>query len=155
VCRNIFVIHAEGVEMVSASKTNVLIRIRNVLCLLFLILAILCEAYSVAAIALDQFAPSWYRTLGWLFFILPFALTSGLLLLYANRRRLGFYLSAMSFSLYAGLVCLDAYQGPAERGDWIFEVAWLAFCAIGILAAKALMCRPMRVSPTDAQECSS
>lgn len=132
--------------MLSKSKTSMLIRVRNVLCLFLLILAVLSESYTVLAIALDQFAEHWYRTLAWLLLILPFALASGLFLLYANRRRLAFFLSATSLTLYAVLICLEVYLGPAERGDWIFEGAWLAFCAIGIFAAKLLM------STTDAIE---
>ena len=129
---------SKGSRWFRESKTGVLIRIRNAVCFSLLILALLCEGYSVVAIALDQFAPSWYRTLGWFLLVLPCALLIGLLLFYANRRRLGFYLSAASLSLYAALICLDAYQGHAERGGWIFEGIWLAFCALGIAAAKSL-----------------
>jgi hypothetical protein len=121
------------------------IRIRSILCFSFLILAVLSEAYSVAAIALDRFAPTWYRTLGWVLFLLPCALAVGLFLLYADRGRAGFYLSATSLSMYALLVCMDAYQGPAERGDWIFVGVWVTFCAIGIVAAKSLVNRPARL----------
>ena len=39
--------------MLSKRAANSLIRVRNVLCYLFLILAVLCEAYTVLAIALD------------------------------------------------------------------------------------------------------
>ena len=133
--------------MVTESRTSLQIRIRNALCFLFLILAILSEGYTVLAIALDRFLPSWYRSVGWFLLVLPCALSVGLLLLYANRRRLGFYLSAASLSLYAALVCLDAHQAPAERGDWVFEGIWLAFCALGVGAAKSLMSRPMSVTP--------
>ncbi len=138
--------------MVPEIRTSVPIGIRDALCYLFLILAALCEAYSAAAIALDRFAAPWYRILGWFLFVLPGALVVGLLLLYANRGRLGFYLSATSLSLYAVLVFLDTYQGPAERGDWIFEVVWVAFCALGIVAARSLMSGPMPANPTSAAE---
>lgn len=144
--------HAEKAEMVPESMTSLPIRLRNALCCLFLMLAVLCEAYTVAAIALDQFAQSWYRTLGWLLFALPTALVVGLLLLYANCRRFGFYLIATSLALYALLVCLDAYQGPAARGDWIFVGAWLAFCALGIVAARSLMSRPMPVDSVSTKQ---
>ena len=121
---------------------RLLARVRDTLCVLCLIAFILSEAYSAAAIALDQFAPSWERTVGWFLLILPTALTLGLvLLLYANLRRTGFYLATSSLFLYAVLICAEAYRGPAERGDWIFGGFWLAFCAIGILAAKLLMSR--------------
>lgn len=118
------------------------VRIRNVLCFLCLILAVFSEGYTAAAIALDSFVPTWYRTLGWLLFALPCALAFGLLLFHANRRRLGFYLCATSLSLYAVLLLLDLNEGHAERGDWIFLGIWLSFCAIGILAARLLMGRP-------------
>lgn len=124
--------------MVSESKASFSVRIRNVLSYLFLLLAALREAYAVLAIALDRFAPSWYRTLGRILFIVPFALVVGLLLFYANRVRLGFYLSVTSLSLYAVLICLDTFQGPTERGDWLFLGVWLAFCAIGIFATRSL-----------------
>jgi len=136
--------------MVSESNRSLPIRIRDVLCFFFLILAALCEAYTVAAIALDRFVPPWYRTLGWSLFTLPIALAVGLLLLYGDRRRYGFYISAMSLSLYAVLVCFDAHRGPAEQSDWIFEGVYITFCAIGVVAAKVLMNRPMLANPTDA-----
>ncbi len=50
--------NAERVEMLSRSTANLLIRIRTVLCCLFLILAVFCEAYTVLAIALDRFVPT-------------------------------------------------------------------------------------------------
>jgi hypothetical protein len=133
--------------MAAYRKANLLISFRNLLCYSFLILAIISEAYSTLAIALDRFAPSWYRVLGWFLLTLPLALSAGLLLLYANRRRLAFYLSAASLLLYAALVFVDAYQAPAERGDWIFECAWVAFCALGVFAAKSLMSRPEAATP--------
>jgi hypothetical protein len=138
--------------MPPGSKTNLLNRLRNVLCVFYLILAVLSEGYTVVSIALDRFVPAWYRTLGWFLLVLPCALALGLLLLYANRRRLALYLSVASLSLYAVLVCLDTHRGPAVRGDWIFEVIWIAFCAGGIVAAKSLMSRPMPMNPTDVQE---
>jgi hypothetical protein len=131
--------------MVFDGKTSLLIRICNVFCLFLLILAVLCEAYTVLAIALDRFVPAWYRTLGWLLLIIPGALALGLFLIYANRRRLAFCLSATSLSMYAMLNFLDAYQGHAERGDWIFEAGWLVFCAICIVAARYLS-RPISES---------
>ena len=124
--------------MLSKSKTNLLIRLRNVLCCLFLIMAVFCEAYTVLAIALDRFVPTWYRALGWFLLISPSALAVGLLLIYANQKRLAFYLSATSLSLYAMLTCLEIYQSQTVRGDWMFLSGWLAFCAIGIMAAKSL-----------------
>jgi hypothetical protein len=139
--------------MLSKSKFNLLIRIRDVLCCLFLILAVFCEAYTILAIALDRFVPSWYRAVGWLFLIAPCALAVGLPLIYANQRRLAFYLSAASLSLYAMLICLDTYQSHVRPGDWMFFFGWLAFCAVGILAAK-LLSRPTTLNPTDIQEYS-
>lgn len=56
---------------------------------------------------------------------------------------------ATSLSLYGLLLCLEAYQGPGEKGDWIFELVRLAFCATGIVAAKA-MSGPMAANRTDA-----
>lgn len=63
--------------------------------------------------------------------MLPTALTLGLiLLLYANLLSTGFYLATTSLFLYAVLICAEAYQGPAEQGDWILGGLWLAFCDI-------------------------
>jgi hypothetical protein len=56
--------------------------------------------------------------------------------------------------MYALLIFLDDYQSHAGRGDWVFEVGWLAFCTVGIAAAKSLS-RPMSVNRTDLQEYSS
>jgi hypothetical protein len=150
-CRNIFVIPAERVEMLSKSTAKPLIRICNVLCYLFLILAVFCEAYTVVAIALDRFVPAWYRALGWCLLIAPGALAVGLLLIYANQKRLAFCLSSTSLSLYAVLNCLDTFRSHVERGDWIFFSGWLAFCAVGILAARFLS-RPAMADRADVQE---
>jgi hypothetical protein len=85
----------------------------------------------------------------WFLLLLPTALTLGLiLLLYANLRRHGFYLATTSLLLYAALICLEVCQGPAERGDRIFEAVWLAFCALGVVSAKLLMDRPTPSSET-------
>ena len=123
-------------------KSTLLVRIRNGVCYSLLIFAVFCEAYSVLAIDLDQFVPSWYRTLGWFLLVLPAALAAGLLLLWGDRRRLGFYLCATSLSSYAALVLLDSHRGPLQAGDWIFECIWVAFCGLGILAAMSLKNRP-------------
>lgn len=139
--------------MLSRSKVNLLIRICDVVCCLFLILAVFCEAYTVLAIALDRFVLIWHRAVGWLFLIAPCALAAGLLLIYANQKRLAFYLSATSLSLYAMLNCLDTYQGHVRQGDLIFLFGWLAFCAVGILAAK-LLSRPATLNRTGVQEYS-
>lgn len=145
--RKIFVKPPERVKMVAYRQTSLLMRARNVFCYLFLILAVFSEAYTVLAIALDQFAPPWYRILGWFLLAAPSALAVGMLLFYANQRRLGFYLSAASLLLYTALVFFDIYQRPKERGDWLFEGAWLGFCGLGILAAKSLMSRPATAPP--------
>ena len=135
-------------------RTSLLTHFRNVLCYLFLIVATLCEAYSALAIALDRFVPRWYSTLGWLFLTVPCALVVGLLLMYANRTRLAFYLIASSLSLYAMLICLDDYQGPAGRCDWMFAIGSVAFCALGVLAARAVS-RQLSAKGAAAQEYSS
>lgn len=124
--------------MLSKSTANSLIRIRTVLCCLFLILAGFCEAYTVLAIALDRFVPAWYRVLGWFLLIVPGALAVGLLLIYANRKRLAFCLSATSLSLYAMLLCLETFRSNVKPGEWIFFCGWLTFCAVGIVAARFL-----------------
>jgi sorbitol-specific phosphotransferase system component IIC len=153
-CRSTFIIPTERVEMLSKSTANSLIRTRNVLCCLFLVLAVFCEAYTVLAIALDRFVPAWYRALGWFLLIAPGALAVGLLLIYANRKRLAFCLSAASLSLYAMLLCLETFRSHVEPGDWIFFCGWLTFCAVGILAARFLS-RSVMVDRADVQEYSS
>jgi len=144
----------KGVEMVPESTANAWSRVRKVLCYSFLILAVLCEGYTVLAIALDRFGPAWYRDLGWLLFIIPFGLAAGLLLIYANQRRVAFFLCTTSLSLYALLDILDTYQGHAERGDLIFMAGWLAFCLVGVVAARWLS-RLKSVNRSDVQEYSS
>jgi hypothetical protein len=128
--------------MLDENRRSPMVRIRNFLCFLLLALAVFSEGYTAAAISLDRFVPHWYRTVGRLLFVLPCALAFGLLLFYANLRRLGFCLCATSLSLYAVVIFLDLSQGRAERGDWIFVGGWLAFCAVGIFAARLLMGKP-------------
>jgi cytochrome bd-type quinol oxidase subunit 2 len=131
--------------MTHESWRRLLIRIRDALSVLALILLLLSEAYTAVAIVLDRnefTSEPWEHTLGWLLFLIPCALVLGLVfLLNAGRRELGFRLAAMSLLLYAALVCFDAYREPMDDGDWISVTIWLAFCAIGIVAAKLLMRR--------------
>jgi hypothetical protein len=133
------------------STTALLIRIRTVLCYLFLTLAVLCEAYTVLAIALDRLVPAWYRILGWLLLIIPGSLALGLLFIYANRKRVAFYLIVTSLSLYAMLLCLDTFRNKVGPGDWIFFSGWLAFCAMGVVAARFLS-GPAVVNSAEVQE---
>lgn len=127
--------------MVPACRLSPLARIRNLLCILWLVFAVFSEGYSAFAIALDRFEPNWFRIVGWLLLVLPCVLAIGLLLLYANLKRVGFYLCAMSLSFYVLIIFFDVIREHAERADWIFASIWLAFCTIGIYAAKLLMGR--------------
>src|SRR5215469_171422 len=117
--------------MVPQSKMSWLIRVRNALCYSFLILALFCEGYSAVAIGFEQFAPSWYNTLGWFLLILPAALAVGLLFICTNRRRLGFYLCATSLLLYVALIFLDAYMGDRKStrlNSSHVEISYAVFC---------------------------
>jgi hypothetical protein len=129
-------------EMTKESSLKWLLRVRDALCITCLILLVLSEGYTAAATALDPHVPAWERTLGWALLALPCSLSLGLaLLLYGDRKRLGFYCAALSLLFYVAAICREVFQSNVETGDWIDLSAWSAFCAVGIGAARLLMTR--------------
>ena len=125
-----------------AQKVGRLIQIRNVICILCLIVFAIFETYSALATALDNSRrfPAWEAKLGWGLFVLPTLLTIGLvLLLFGKRLTLGFSLVASSLLLYMGFVFLElALVGKIERTDWFFVGVWATLCAIATAAAWLL-----------------
>src|ERR1039458_907853 len=111
-----------------------LIRTRNVLCALYLIVFVLFETYSASATALDHSSrfPTWEPKLGWCLFVLPCLLVIGLFfLLRGERENVGFSLVGLSVLLYLAFMFLeDAVSlDPMDRGEWVFSGIWTMFCA--------------------------
>jgi hypothetical protein len=125
-----------------AQKSGPLIQIRNVICVLWLILFAIFETYSVLATALDNSRrfPAWVTKLGWGMFVLPSLLMFGLvLLLFGKRLTLGFSLVASSLLLYMAFLLLELALGPRiEQMDWVFVGFWTALCALATAAAWLL-----------------
>ena len=119
-----------------------MIQIRNVICVLCLIVFAIFETYSALATALDNSRrfPVWEAKLGWGLFVLPSLLMIGLvLLLFGKRLTLGFALVVSSLLLYMGFVFLEfALVGRIERTDWLVVGIWATLCAIATAAAWLL-----------------
>jgi len=125
-----------------AQQVGPLIQIRNVICVLCLIVFAIFETYSALGTALDNSRrfPAWEAKLGWGLFVLPSLMMTGLvLLLFGKRLTLGFSLVASSLLLYMGFVFLElALVGKIERTDWIVVGIWATLCAIATAAAWLL-----------------
>ncbi len=119
-----------------------MIQIRNLVCVLWLIVFAIFETYSALGTALDDSRrfPAWEAKLGWDLLVLPSLLVVGLvLLLFSNRLTLGFSLTASSVLLYMGFVFLElALDGKIERTDWLVAGIWATLCALAIVAAWLL-----------------
>jgi hypothetical protein len=125
-----------------AQKVEPLIQIRNVICVLCLIVFAIFETYSALGTALDNSRrfPAWEAKLGWGLFVLPSLLMIGLVLLLLGKRlTLGFSLVASSLLLYMSFVFLElALAGKMERTDWVVVGIWATLCAIATAAAWLL-----------------
>jgi hypothetical protein len=124
-------------------------QIRNVICILFLIVFAIFETYSALATAFDNSGrfPAWEPKLGWGLLVLPSFLMSGLvLLLFGKRLTLGFSLIASSLLLYMGFLFLELTLDPRkiDQGDRVFFGIWAALCAIATAAAWLLRQRSTR-----------
>jgi hypothetical protein len=101
------------------------------------------EIYSAGATALDRFAPSWERVLGWLLFLLPIELIAALILLFSDKKaRLGFNLMILNVLMYAGFMVVDVFAGdeatPIDRSDWLMMGLWAIFFASVLFAARLI-----------------
>jgi lipopolysaccharide export LptBFGC system permease protein LptF len=121
---------------------QILIQIRNLICVLYLIVFAIFETYSALATALDNFrrSPAWEAKLGWGLLVLPSLLMIGLVLLrFGKRLTLGFSLVASSVLLYMGFLSLElALVGKIDRTEWPFIGLWATLCAIATAAAWLL-----------------
>lgn len=129
-------------------ETSWLRRIRNVLCVIYLILFVLFETYSASATALDHSNrfPAWEAKVGWGLFVLPCLLLTGLVfLLLSERRTIGFTLAGLSTSLYLAFMFLEdaLSREPWDRRAWLFDGIWITLCAFATAAAWLLK-RPLR-----------
>jgi hypothetical protein len=125
-----------------AQRVGLSIQIRNVICVLWLVVFAIFETYSALATALDNSRrfPAWEAKLGWGLFVLPFLLMVGLvLLLFSKRLTLGFSLVESSLLLYMGFLFLEmALVGKIGRTDWLVVGIWATLCAIATAAAWLL-----------------
>ncbi len=123
-------------------KVSWLMQIRNIICILYLILFVFSETYSALATAFDHSRrfPAWEAKLGWDMLVLPSLLMIGLvLLLFSKRLTLGFALVASSLLLYMGFLFLELALGPkTEQMDWVVAGIWTGLCALATAAAWLL-----------------
>jgi hypothetical protein len=127
----------------NSSERHWLIRVRNGICVLWLLLFVLFEGYSAAATALDHSTrfPAWESKLGWFLFVLPCELLIALAcLLRSERVGLGFLLVAANLLVYAAFMCFEAVL-VHENLSWAtlaMPVLWVTFFALAIGAAHVL-----------------
>lgn len=134
-------------------ETSWLMRARNVLCALYLILFVLFETYSASATALDHSNrfPAWETKVGWGLFALPCLLLTGLVfLLRRERGNIGFTFVGLSILLYLAFMFLEdaLSREPMGRGEWVFNGIWIMLCAVATAAAWLLK-RPLRSEPSE------
>jgi|SRR5665213_4632140 len=125
------------------SEVRWLIRARNALCALYLILFVLSETYSAAATALDDSNrfPAWEAKLGWCLFVLPCLVVTGLFfLLRGERETIVLSLVGLSVLLYLAFMFLEDALSPEhmDRGAWVFDGIWILLCAAAVAAAWVL-----------------
>jgi hypothetical protein len=125
------------------------IRLRNIACTLCLCLCAFAELYSAGATALDRFAPSWERAIGWLLFLLPIELIAALILLFNHKNgRLGFNLTTLNLLLYAGFMVVDVFAGsatPFDGTDWLMIGLWAIFFAVVSFSARLILAGSRRI----------
>jgi hypothetical protein len=123
-------------------KAAWLMQIRNIICILCLILFAFFETYSALATAFDNSRrfPAWEAKLGWGMLFFPSLLMIGLvLLLFSKLLTLGFSLVASSLLLYMGFLFLELALGPKiEQMDWVVAGIWTGLCALATAAAWLL-----------------
>ena len=135
-------------------RWNLLIHVRDALCIPCLVLLALSELYSAADTSSDSrvHLSPWVHPLGWGLFALLIALVVGMiLLLRSDRKALGFSFIATSALFYAIFICGDAFQSDVGLGDWISMLCWCTFCALAIGAARILVVRAHDTSLVDPQ----
>jgi hypothetical protein len=122
-------------------------RALGMVCVLWLLIFMLFEAYSAAATALDRNGsfPSWEPVLGWALFILPAALLASLFLFHRRHPRLGFYLVVGNLGLYASFMVFESIVSRTTPGShqatWQVEGIWAMFFIAALLAAHFLKTR--------------
>lgn len=131
----------------SNGERSWLIRVRDTLCCLYLIVFVIFEAYSAAATALDDTRrfPAWEAKLGWYLFALPVLLVIALVLFVRGRRgAVAFILVVSSVLLYLGFILLENTLAPEHmsRGDWVFTGIWIVLCTAAAAAGWLLKRTP-------------
>jgi len=124
-----------------------LIRIRNAVCVLYLLLLALFETYSAAATALDHTGrfPVWEAKLGWWLLILPCLLVAGLILLLRGaRENVGLIFVGLSAILYLAFLFLEdaVSRERMQKGERLFTGIWIVLCFAAVSAAWLLKRSP-------------
>jgi len=134
---------------------KLLIRIRGVACSLCMVLCAFAELYSAGATALDRFAPSWERPIGWFLFLLPIELIAGLILLFNREHgRLGFNLTRLNLLLYSGFLIVEVFAEnpiPADWKDWLAMGLWAFFFAAVLISARFILVGSRRLRKLEGQ----
>ena len=111
-------------------------------CTLYVCLCAFSELYSAAATALDRFAPSWEKGIGWFLFLLPIELIAALILLFTHKYgKLGFNLTILNLLLYEGFLIMEVFAGrfPFEKRDWLMMGLWTFFFVTVLFSARLIL----------------
>jgi hypothetical protein len=127
----------------NSSEHHWLIRVRNGICALWLLVFVLSEAYTAAATAVDHSRrfPAWESTLGWFLFVLPCELLVALaLFIRRERASLGFLLVAANVLVYALFFIFEVVSDheTLDRTTLLVAGLWAIFFALAIGAAHLL-----------------
>src|ERR1039457_4240418 len=117
-------------------------RLTRYACTLCVCLCAFSELYSAAATALDRFAPSWERGIGWFLFLLPIELIAALILLYRHKYgKLGFNITFLNILMYECFMVIDVFAGrfPVDKGDWLFMGLYAIFFATVLFSSRLIM----------------
>ena len=127
----------------NSSEHHWLIRARNGICALWLLLFVLSEAYTAAGTALHHSRrfPAWESTLGWSLFVLPCELLVALaLFMRREKANLGFLLVAANLLVYALFFIFEVLMDDQslDRTTLLVAGLWAIFFALAIGAAHLL-----------------
>jgi hypothetical protein len=118
-------------------------KLKQGICILWLLALSLSELYSAAATALDDSPryPAWESTLGWFLFILPLELIIALVFLVSgSKTRTGFWCVVVNVLVYAGFFGFELIQAPEPWDGVALQLAcgWILFFVLAIGAAHLL-----------------
>jgi hypothetical protein len=128
---------------VNGSTTTFRTKLKQGICILWLLALSLSELYSAAATAFDDSPryPAWESKLGWVLFVLPLELIVALVFLVnGSKARAGFWCVVANVLIYAGFFGFELVLIPESWDEVALRIAggWVLFFVLAIGAAHLL-----------------